>query len=438
MTRLLLVVLLWSGLLSCNAQPAPQPTPTPQPAPAPEPTPTPEPTPAPTPAPVSSLILTFLDVGQGDAVLIQAPTGQNVLYDGGRYNDRALELLQARGVTKLDLVIASHADFDHINGLINVVRSYKPRFFMDNGVTHTTQTYAELLQAVQAAGSQLLEPTARTITLGDVTLRVLPPPGDASLGQNDNSVGVMVSYGSFRASLTGDSEGAEWNYWDGLGVLEPVQVHKASHHGSANGDIPLTMSRLEPETVVISVGAGNSYGHPTDEALRLYVAVGANVYRTDLQGTVTVAARADGSYTVTTERASPAPQPQPSPAPGPTPAPSPNPSPSPPPTPSPPPGGQGSVIIRCVLYNPDGEDNGRENVTLFANTTTDVTGWRVEDEADHRFSLSGTFQAGQSYEVSNSGNAVWNNDGDTAFLYDAAGGLVDSFSYGGGGVQACR
>ena len=426
MTRLLLVVLLWSGLLSCNAQPTPQPTPTPQPAPAP----------APPTAPGDKLVLTFLDVGQGDAVLIQAPTGQNVLYDGGRYADRALEQLQARGVTKLDLVIASHADFDHINGLVEVVRSYKPRFFLDNGVTHTTQTYAELLQAVQAAGSQLLEPTARTVTLGDVTLRILPPPGDASLGQNDNSVGVVVSYGSFKASLTGDSEGTEWNYWDGLGVLEPVQVHKASHHGSANGDIPLTMSRLEPKTVVVSVGAGNSYGHPTDEALRLYAAVGANVYRTDLQGTVTAAARSDGSYTVTTERA--APSPQPSPAPGPTPAPSPNPSPSPPPTPSPPPGGQGSVIIQCVLYNPDGEDNGRESVTLFAHTTTEVTGWILEDEADHRFTLSGTFQAGQSYEVSNEGRAVWNNDGDTASLYDATGKLVDSFSYGGGEVQACR
>ncbi len=423
MTRLLLVVLLWSGLLSCNAQPAPQPTPSPQPAPAPEPTPTPSP---------DSLVVTLLDVGQGDAVLIQAPTGQNVLYDGGRYADRALEQLQARGVTKLDLVIASHADFDHINGLVEVVRYYKPRFFMDNALPHTTQTYAELLQAVQAAGSQLLEPTARTITLGDVTLRILPPPGDTSLGQNDNSVGVMVSYGSFRASLTGDSEGAEWNYWDDLGVLEPVQVHKASHHGSANGDIPLTMSRLEPETVVISVGAGNSYGHPSDEALRLYAAVDAAVYRTDLQGTITVAARSDGSYTVSTERAAPAPQPEPSPAPGPTPAPGPN------PTPPPAPDGQGTVTIQCVLYNPAGEDNGNESVTLFAHATTDVTGWRLEDEANHHFVLSGSLEAGQRYEVRNTGSAIWNNNGDTAFLYDAAGALMDSFSYSGGGVQACR
>ena len=427
MTRLLvLLLLLWSGLLSCNAQPVPQPNPTPQPAPAPEPPS------APTPAPGDNLILTFLDVGQGDAVLIQAPTGQTVLYDGGRYADRALELLQARGVTTLDLVIASHADFDHIHGLIEVVRYYKPRFFMDNGIPHTTQTYAELLQAVQEAGSQLLEPTSRTVSLGDVTLRILPPPGNASLGQNDNSVGVVVSYGSFKASLTGDSEASEWNYWESLGILEPVQLHKASHHGSANGDIPLTMSRLKPETVVVSVGAGNSYGHPTAEALRLYATVDAKVYRTDLQGTVTVAARSDGSYTVTTERAASSPQPEPSPAPGPTPAPSPS------PTPPPPPGGQGTITIQCVLYNPAGEDAGNESVTLIAHVTTNVTGWRLEDEASHRFVLSGTFQAGQSYEVRNTGDAVWNNSGDTTFLYDAAGGLVDSFSYSGGGVQACR
>jgi competence protein ComEC len=103
-------------------------------------------------------------------VLIRAPGGQVVLYDGGRYRDRALQYLQAAGVTRVDLVIASHADFDHINGLIDVVSFYRPRFFMANGVPHTTQTYAALLEAMAAAGSQLLEPTARTITLGEVSL----------------------------------------------------------------------------------------------------------------------------------------------------------------------------------------------------------------------------------------------------------------------------
>lgn len=98
-------------------------------------------------------------------------------------------------------------------------------------------------------------------------------------------------------------------------ALEPVTPHKASHHGSANGDTPLAMARLRPEVVVISVGAGNSYGHPTERALRLYAAIGATLYRTDLQGAVTVRAQADGSYVVTTEREAPSPAPQPRPVP---------------------------------------------------------------------------------------------------------------------------
>ena len=374
----------------------------------------------------ASLTLRFIDVGQGDAILIQAPNGQNVLIDGGRYQDRVLAYLRELDISSLDLIIASHADFDHIHGLIEVVSHYRPTFFMDNAMPHTTQTYAELLMAVQAAGSQLLEPTQRTISLGDVSLRILPPPGDESLGQNDNSIGVIVTYGDFRASLTGDSEAAEWNYWENENLLEPVQVHKSSHHGSENGDIPLTMSRLQPEVVVISVGEGNSYGHPTERALRLYAAVGASIYRTDLQGSITVKAQQDGSYDVEVER-----QGFDEPLTPPTPSAEPAPEPSPP-------GSLGSVVIQCVRYNPEGADDGNEVVTLYANETTDVTGWWLEDEANHRFSLSGTLEAGRSYGVRNTGGAVWNNTGDTAFLFNAQGQLVDAFSYGGGGVEACR
>ena len=248
--------------------------------------------------------LHFIDVGQGDSVFIKAPTGQGVLYDGGRRSQAPLAYLQARGVTQVDLVIASHQDADHIAGLAAVVDYYRPKFFLDNGIPHTTQTYFDLLDAVQRAGSQLLEPTARRITLGDVTLQVIPPPGDASLGNNDNSLGLIVEYGSFKAALTGDAERAEMNWWveNVPDLLSPVDVYKASHHGSENGDSPLSMSTFKPKAVIIGVGLANSYGHPSERALRLYQTIGAEVYRTDLQGTVVVHAAKDGSYSVTTER----------------------------------------------------------------------------------------------------------------------------------------
>lgn len=87
------------------------------------------------------LELHFIDVGQGDSVFIRSPSGQSALYDGGDRGTAALDYLRSIGVESLDLVIASHAHADHIGGLASVVRAYRPRFFMDNGIPHTTRTY---------------------------------------------------------------------------------------------------------------------------------------------------------------------------------------------------------------------------------------------------------------------------------------------------------
>ena len=262
----------------------------------------------------AQLEIHFIDVGQGDSVFIRAPSGQSLLYDGGRKEDIPLEYLRSLGVQQVDLVIASHPDADHIAGLIPVVEAYRPRFYLDNGIPHSTQTYARLLEAVESAGSQLLEPTARTIGLGEASVQVLPPPGLSSFDNNNNSVGLVVTYGDFKVALTGDAEAEEFNWWaqNTPGLLEDVDVYKASHHGSDNGDTPLSMQEFQPEVVVISVGADNSYGHPAGSALRLYNAVGATIYRTDQQGNVTVTANQDGTYQVST--AGPTQQAQPQPA----------------------------------------------------------------------------------------------------------------------------
>ena len=262
----------------------------------------------------AQLEIHFIDVGQGDSVLIRASSGQSLLYDGGRKEDVPLDYLRGIGVGSVELVIASHPDADHIAGLVPVVEAYRPRFYLDNGVPHSTQTYARLLEVVEEAGSQLLEPTARTISLGGVSVQVLPPPGLSSFDNNNNSVGLVVTYGDFKLALTGDAEAEEFNWWaeNVPGLLTDVDVYKASHHGSENGDTPLSMSEFKPETVIISVGIDNSYGHPAGSALRLYNAVGATIYRTDQQGTVIVTANKDGTYQVST--AGPTQQAQPQPA----------------------------------------------------------------------------------------------------------------------------
>jgi competence protein ComEC len=166
----------------------------------------------PLPVPTAgTLRISFLNVGQGDSVLIQTPDGKSALYDAGRYKDLAATLVQARGVSKLDLVIASHADADHIAGLVSVAKTFKPDFFLNNGVASSTLTSANVIAAMTDAGAQGLVASERTINLGSsVALDVLPPAANAPASdQNANSVGVLVRFGSFRAFLGGDSTSGE-------------------------------------------------------------------------------------------------------------------------------------------------------------------------------------------------------------------------------------
>jgi competence protein ComEC len=250
--------------------------------------------------------IVFLHVGQGDAVLIRAADGRAVLYDGGTGGIPLLPLLGAMDI-RLEMVIASHNHADHIGGLAEVIAELRPRFVMENGVPHTTRAYENMLVAIARSGAQLLDASPRTVTLGDVQLHVIPPPGRVGWGHNDNSIGVIVEVGDFRASLLGDSEGRQQEWWlaNHRERLGRVSVHKASHHGSSNGDIPAMIAALRPEAVVVSARAGNSYGHPHAEALGLYDAVGATVHRTDLHGTIRVRVQPDGSWTVEREGQAP-------------------------------------------------------------------------------------------------------------------------------------
>jgi competence protein ComEC len=246
------------------------------------------------------LELHFIDVGQGDAVLIRTPAGHSVVYDGGQARDSALLYLTHVGVERVDLVIASHAHVDHIGGLPAIINTYRPAYYLDNGIPHTTLAYERLLRAVQDAGSQVLDPGWRRIGLGDVAIHVLPVPGIEGWGHNDNSLGIVIEYGEFRASLLGDSEPRlqAWLLETASHALRRVQVHKASHHGSRRGDTESLMLVLQPQLVVISAGAGNPYGYPHQEALELYRSFGAFVLRTDAQGTIVVTAQADGTFEV--------------------------------------------------------------------------------------------------------------------------------------------
>ena len=252
--------------------------------------------------PTPALEIVFLDVGQGDATLIRTADGRVALIDGGRSTTLLLEHLEALGVSHFDLVIATHADFDHIAGLVPVLERYPVTNFMDNGVPHTTQAYGRLIEAIEPSGARYLEATERTLTLGDVTLTVLPPPLIDD-DQNGNSIGIVLRYGELEVLLQGDATSVEQRVWLSRyrDQLSGLDIYKAAHHGSRTGDAPEFVGPVSPEVVVVSAGFENSYGHPHPEALASYREVGATLYRTDLDGPVTVTVALGGaSYRIAT------------------------------------------------------------------------------------------------------------------------------------------
>ena len=251
-----------------------------------------------------TLELRFFDVGQGDAALIVTPEGKRVLVDAGPGASPVVPYLQSHHYDTLDLIVASHNHTDHIGGMAAVIASTTVRAYLDNGIPHTTATYESTVRAVAASGAQYLQATARTITVGSARLRVLPPParhGD----QNNGSVGILLEYGAFRALLTGDSEQDELVYWLQHDSVPPVTVVKVAHHGSRNGTTAAWVQATRPQVAVISVGAGNSYGHPAPQVIGLWENAGARVYRTDRDGTVMIEAQRDGSYIVVNEYSGP-------------------------------------------------------------------------------------------------------------------------------------
>ena len=245
------------------------------------------------------LTIGFLDVGQGDATIIESPEGRIALVDGGRSPFEIAERLLNMGIDTIDLMVATHADADHIGGLEAVLQRIAVNAFLDNGMPHTTAAYRGLLEGVEETDVTYLAATARTIALGTVTIRVLPPPPDAT-GQNGASVGLVVEYGAFRALLAGDAEQDELAHFERLGVPR-VSVLEAAHHGARNGVTPRWVSATAPRAVVISVGADNPYGHPDPWALRYYGTRGRPIFRTDRHGDVWIDAASDGSFVVETE-----------------------------------------------------------------------------------------------------------------------------------------
>jgi competence protein ComEC len=254
--------------------------------------------------PARQLTVSFLDVGQGDATLIQDGAGASVLFDGGPPEARVYRRLRAAGVRSLDLMVSTHQSRDHQGGLHEVLDRIPTRLMLENGYGMRDADYRRLLEEADAHGIRHVPAHAgQLLHIGRLTIRILgprqrapgePPPADP----NPIGVAAIVSEGSFDLWLSADAESdAILNY-----PLRPVEAMKVSHHGSSDPGLPEVLHRLQPQVAAIEVGEGNSYGHPTPQTLNVLHRAVPNVYRTDQDGTVTLTVDGDGAARVATER----------------------------------------------------------------------------------------------------------------------------------------
>jgi competence protein ComEC len=255
-----------------------------------------------TPAPPDALTIRFLDVGQGDATLIQDGAGAAALFDGGPPEARVYRQLRAAGVRRLDLVIATHQSRDHQGGLHEVLERIPTSLLLENSDGTADADFRDLLTEADVRGIRHAPARAgQLLRVGRLRIEILSPaalPPDTPPPEDPNPRGVaaIVSAGDFELWLSADAES------DAILPLplRPVEAMKVSHHGSADPGLPEVLERLRPQVAAIEVGADNSYGHPAPETLAALRATVPHVYRTDRDGTVTLTVE-DGRLDVTTE-----------------------------------------------------------------------------------------------------------------------------------------
>jgi competence protein ComEC len=243
--------------------------------------------PAPAPAAPAGLRVTFLDVGQGDATLIQHRS-TSVLVDTGPPDGGIVARLRRAGVGRLDLLVVTHAQADHDGGAAAVLGAMPVGMVLDGRDGVREPLGARMAAEARRRAVAVVAPEAgQTLRAGAIELRVLsparePPEAHAGADPNQRAIVAEARVGAFRMLLTADAESDVLSLLD----LGPVDVLKVPHHGSADEGLAALLERVRPRVAAIEVGAHNTYGHPVPATVRALQAAGATVYRTDRDGSV--------------------------------------------------------------------------------------------------------------------------------------------------------
>lgn len=241
----------------------------------------------------------FIDVGQADAIYISLPNKNDILIDGGNKADGSLVVnyLKNQNVDDIELMIVTHPHEDHIGGLPAVLDAFIVEKIIDSGKAATTKIYKEYAAKAAAEGAVWEQDNRQVFSFGNVVLTIFT--GTETWGNiNDYSVVARLDTGEIEFLFMGDAEGPAENALTGEYRSE---ILKVGHHGSNTSSSTSLLSKVKAEVAVISVGKGNSYGHPSTDTLERLKSIGAKIYRTDLNGDIIILT--DGTtYNVSTAR----------------------------------------------------------------------------------------------------------------------------------------
>jgi len=409
-----------------------------------------------------------INVGQSTSTLIIGLTGETMLIDTGDFTDDGeyvLAYLQRHDIDRLDHLVVTHNDADHIGGNAAIIEYYETEAngigaIYDPGIAASTKTYEEYLDAVEEHGVQLFETReGDRIDFEGVDVQVLGPPEPylANKARNENSIVLRLQYGQTSFLWTGDAEATQEAYLvEKYGEKLDATVYKAGHHGSRSSSSARLLNVVDPDAAIISSAYDSRYGHPHEEVLQRLAERSIPAYWTAVHGDIVLVTNGEGVSIRTQEAATTDPlalRAEPSVAPSSTapveertrigagPAATPTGTETAVATDGGPNAGAGELTVETINADAAGDD--RQNLTgeyvVFSNVgedALDLSGWTVRDEAGKTYTFPDGFvlKAGASVRLhTGSGtdtatdlywgaeSPIWNNDGDTIIVTNSEG-----------------
>lgn len=243
-------------------------------------------------APKSFLKISFLNVGQGDSILFQTPNGGKILVDGGRDKTVLGKLGMELPIytKKIDLVIATHDDLDHIAGLIYVLKKYKVNVLMTSLLNTNSLLNQELMDTAKVQNTKIVQATTQTLvkTNDGLLIKIFFPITNMDGAEsNDASIVSQFIFGNSKILLSGDlSQSGELFLIKKYGESLKSDILKLGHHGSDSSSNPEFIQKVAPTVAIVSAGKNNNYGHPHKSVLELLEKFEVKILRTDELGTI--------------------------------------------------------------------------------------------------------------------------------------------------------